>query len=176
MPESWFSGVLSDNIVQRLGVKRAGPSRTTTLSRRRGRDRVRENKNPESGKDRIPFKRLRSQPSQWVVNRINPILRGWVNYYRIGHAGRCFNYVRWWDVTSSPCSQVSLLRNCRHSLRGCAPISTPALRSLACFAAFAVICTSLFRMVLIRKTFVNAKPAHRRLKPSVSTPMLGCRP
>lgn len=42
------------------------------------------------------FKRLRSQPSQWVINRINPILRGWVNYYRIGHAGRCFNYVRWW--------------------------------------------------------------------------------
>lgn len=27
---------------------------------------------------------------------INPIVRGWVNYYRIGNASRCFNYVRDW--------------------------------------------------------------------------------
>ena len=27
---------------------------------------------------------------------INPILRGWVNYFRIGHAARCFDFVRAW--------------------------------------------------------------------------------
>ncbi len=42
------------------------------------------------------FRGSRSQPVQGVIARINPILRGWVNYYRIGHAGRCFGYVRRW--------------------------------------------------------------------------------
>ena len=27
---------------------------------------------------------------------INPILRGWVNYFRIGHASRCFSHIRDW--------------------------------------------------------------------------------
>ena len=27
---------------------------------------------------------------------INPILRGWVNYFAIGHSSRCFGYVRDW--------------------------------------------------------------------------------
>ena len=42
------------------------------------------------------FRRHRSQPVEKVVDRINPILRGWVNYFRIGHASRCFSYVRDW--------------------------------------------------------------------------------
>jgi Group II intron, maturase-specific domain len=31
-----------------------------------------------------------------VIGLINPIVRGWVNYFRIGHASRCFAYVRDW--------------------------------------------------------------------------------
>ena len=27
---------------------------------------------------------------------INPILRGWVNYFAIGHSSRCFSYIRDW--------------------------------------------------------------------------------
>jgi RNA-directed DNA polymerase len=42
------------------------------------------------------FRSARSQPVQGVIAQINPILRGWVNYFRIGHAGRCFGYVRNW--------------------------------------------------------------------------------
>ena len=42
------------------------------------------------------FRHSRSQPVQGVIAQINPILRGWVNYFRIGHAGRCFGYVRRW--------------------------------------------------------------------------------
>jgi RNA-directed DNA polymerase len=42
------------------------------------------------------FRRLRSQPVIWVVHAINPILRGWVNYFAIGHSSRCFSYVRYW--------------------------------------------------------------------------------
>ena len=42
------------------------------------------------------FRRHRSQPVERVVNLINPILRGWVTYFRIGHASRCFSYVRNW--------------------------------------------------------------------------------
>ena len=42
------------------------------------------------------FGRYRSQPVQSVVNLINPILRGWVIYFRVGNAGRCFRYVKNW--------------------------------------------------------------------------------
>jgi hypothetical protein len=33
---------------------------------------------------------------QRVIELINPILRGWVNYLGHGHAGRCFSYVPDW--------------------------------------------------------------------------------
>ena len=42
------------------------------------------------------FRRYRSQPVGRVVAIINPILRGWVNYFAIGHSSRCFGYVRDW--------------------------------------------------------------------------------
>ena len=42
------------------------------------------------------FRGARSQPVQGVIAQITPILRGWVTYFRIGHAGRCFGYVRNW--------------------------------------------------------------------------------
>ena len=42
------------------------------------------------------FRRYNSQPVDRVVHLINPILRGWVNYFRIGHSSRCFGYVRDW--------------------------------------------------------------------------------
>jgi RNA-directed DNA polymerase len=42
------------------------------------------------------FRRYQSQPIGRVIEEINPILRGWVNYFRIGHAARCFTLVRDW--------------------------------------------------------------------------------
>ena len=42
------------------------------------------------------FRRYRSQPVGRVVEIINPILRGWVNYFAIGHSSRCFCRVRSW--------------------------------------------------------------------------------
>jgi RNA-directed DNA polymerase len=43
---------------------------------------------------RAIFRRHRSQPVQWVVEHINPILRGWVNYFAIGYSSRCFHFVK----------------------------------------------------------------------------------
>jgi RNA-directed DNA polymerase len=37
-----------------------------------------------------------SQPVKGVIEQINPILRGWVNYFAIGDSGRCFSFVRDW--------------------------------------------------------------------------------
>jgi RNA-directed DNA polymerase len=37
-----------------------------------------------------------SQPVDEVVKVITPILRGWVNYFRIGQSGRCFSKIRDW--------------------------------------------------------------------------------
>jgi RNA-directed DNA polymerase len=42
------------------------------------------------------FRRHRSQPVNGVVEIINPILRGWVNYFAIGHSSRCFQFVKHW--------------------------------------------------------------------------------
>lgn len=42
------------------------------------------------------FRCYRSQPIARVVERINPILRGWVNYFAIGHSTRCFRFIRGW--------------------------------------------------------------------------------
>ena len=42
------------------------------------------------------FRRFQSQPVGRVVQLINPILRGWVNYFAVGHASRCFGFVRDW--------------------------------------------------------------------------------
>jgi RNA-directed DNA polymerase len=42
------------------------------------------------------FRTFRSRPVSQLIEQINPILRGWVNYFAIGHSSRCFGYVRDW--------------------------------------------------------------------------------
>jgi hypothetical protein len=42
------------------------------------------------------FRRYDSQLVERVITEINPILRGWVHYFRIGHSGRSFAYVMNW--------------------------------------------------------------------------------
>jgi len=42
------------------------------------------------------FRRHNSQPVDRVIYLINPILRGWVNYFRIGQSSRCFGYIKDW--------------------------------------------------------------------------------
>jgi len=42
------------------------------------------------------FRRYKSQPLSRIVELINPILRGWINYFRIGNSSECFAYVKDW--------------------------------------------------------------------------------
>jgi len=42
------------------------------------------------------FRQNVSQPVGKVIDEINPILRGWVNYFRVGHSNRCFSMVKHW--------------------------------------------------------------------------------
>ncbi|NSX83934.1 group II intron reverse transcriptase/maturase, partial [Wolbachia endosymbiont of Atemnus politus] len=42
------------------------------------------------------FRCYKSQPIGRVIHIVNPILRGWVNYFRIGHSSRTFRYVKQW--------------------------------------------------------------------------------
>jgi RNA-directed DNA polymerase len=42
------------------------------------------------------FQHFQSQPIERVIERINPILRGWVNYFRVGNSSQCFGYVKDW--------------------------------------------------------------------------------
>ena len=48
------------------------------------------------GKLRDVFRRFQSQPVDRVVQLINPILRGWVNYFAVGHSSRCFSFIKDW--------------------------------------------------------------------------------
>jgi RNA-directed DNA polymerase len=42
------------------------------------------------------FRRYRSQPVERVISQINPVLRGWVNYFAVGHASECFTFIQDW--------------------------------------------------------------------------------
>ena len=42
------------------------------------------------------FQRFVSQPVHRVIELINPKLRGWVNYFRIGHSSRYLHYIKDW--------------------------------------------------------------------------------
>ena len=48
------------------------------------------------GKLRDVFRRFGSQPVGRVIDEINPILRGWVNYFAVGHSSRCFSFIKDW--------------------------------------------------------------------------------
>ena len=40
------------------------------------------------------FHRHQSQPVDRVIYLINPILRGWANYFRVGNSSECFGYIK----------------------------------------------------------------------------------
>ena len=42
------------------------------------------------------FRASRSRPVGEVIKQINPILRGWVQYFAIGNSSRCFSFIRYW--------------------------------------------------------------------------------
>ena len=42
------------------------------------------------------FRRFQSQPLDRVVALINPVLRGWIGYFAIGHSSRCFGFIKDW--------------------------------------------------------------------------------
>jgi RNA-directed DNA polymerase len=48
------------------------------------------------GKLKEIFRRYVSQPLEQVITLINPILRGWVNYFAVGDSGRSFSFVKDW--------------------------------------------------------------------------------
>src|SRR5437667_8916876 len=42
------------------------------------------------------FRRHQSQPVNRVVQVINPVLRGWVNYFAVGNSSECFSFIKDW--------------------------------------------------------------------------------
>ena len=48
------------------------------------------------------FRSVRSQPVGELIATINPILRGWVQYFAVGHASRCFSYIQNWVEKKDP--------------------------------------------------------------------------
>src|SRR3954453_13847220 len=46
------------------------------------------------GKLKEIFRVFRSQPLGAGIEKINPILGGWVKYFAIGHSSRCFSFIQ----------------------------------------------------------------------------------
>jgi RNA-directed DNA polymerase len=42
------------------------------------------------------FRRYVSPPVGRVIELINPILRGWVHYFAVGHSSQRFSYIKLW--------------------------------------------------------------------------------
>ena len=42
------------------------------------------------------FRRHLSQPVGRLIKLINPVLRGWVNYFAVGNSGECFSFIQDW--------------------------------------------------------------------------------
>jgi RNA-directed DNA polymerase len=42
------------------------------------------------------FRQNVGQPGRKVIEMINPVLRGWVNYFRVGDSHRCFSMIKYW--------------------------------------------------------------------------------
>ena len=55
----------------------------------------------------------RSQPIERVINLINPVLRGWVNYFAVGHSSECFSFMTD-DPSSSSCRTSMSSSRCRN--------------------------------------------------------------
>ena len=71
------------------------------------------------------FASSRAQPIGGVIDTINPILRGWVKYFAVGHSSRCFSYIRDWvekadSLMTTECTQASLRFHalCGRQVRG----------------------------------------------------------
>ena len=47
-------------------------------------------------KVRILLKRNRDKSFWEVIPKLNEIVRGWINYFRIGHCSRLFNFIKQW--------------------------------------------------------------------------------
>jgi RNA-directed DNA polymerase len=42
------------------------------------------------------FRHHQSQPVGQVIKLINPVLRGWVNYFAVGNSSECFSFIQDW--------------------------------------------------------------------------------
>ena len=42
------------------------------------------------------FRSHRSRPVSGLIAEINPIIRGWVNYFAVGNSSQCFSYIQNW--------------------------------------------------------------------------------
>jgi RNA-directed DNA polymerase len=73
----------------RHGRSRKGKLLVTETPRRKSRTKLLQ-------KLKSIFRRYKSQPIGTVIFLINPILRGWVNYFRVGNSAKCFSYLKHW--------------------------------------------------------------------------------
>jgi RNA-directed DNA polymerase len=73
----------------RLLMKRSGKPRVQKVPKMKKRTAL-------FTKLREEFRRRESQPVKDVIAEINPTLRGWVNYFRIGNSSHCFALVKRW--------------------------------------------------------------------------------
>ena len=73
----------------RYGRSRQGKGRVFKTPRLKSRTKLLQ-------KLKDVLRRFKSLPIGMVIATINPIIRGWVNYFRVGNSSKCFGYVKDW--------------------------------------------------------------------------------
>ena len=63
------------------------------------------------------FRRYQSQPASRVVQLINPMLRGWVNYFAVGHSSECTDTEQRPPLYEHTCCTASKCSEARPALR-----------------------------------------------------------
>src|SRR5471030_1051177 len=81
-----------------MSAERRGPAICNVSNIGEGKDEMTKASIDLQDLRRRIYVKAKAEPSWrfWGLNLINPMLRGWVNYFAVGHSSECFSFIKDW--------------------------------------------------------------------------------